>query len=128
MYRVLVADADVGRAQSYRRFLMEEGYQVETTTGAVECLLRLHDACPDVLLLSTSLLWGGADGLLETLWEEGGAGDVVPVILLGDSTAEPPRHLLRAPVVAYLPTPVPPHHLLARLEAALKVGLPLAAR
>lgn len=128
MYRLLLADADVSRAQSYRRFLMEEGYHVETATGAVDCLNRLHDVCPDALLISASLPWGGADGLLETLREEGFAVSMLPVILLGDGSADPPRHLLRAPVVAYLPTPLHPDHLLARLEAALDIGLPLASR
>ena len=61
---VLIADPDRFLSASYSRHLNEHGATVTTATTGLECAERLREAQPDVLILKTNLLWGGADGIL----------------------------------------------------------------
>ena len=115
--RILIADPDVSRAHCYCRFLAAQDYDVACATGAVDCLLQLRRSVPDVLLLSASLPWGGADGLLDVLRENG--RDLPPVVLLVEGTVAKVRHLMRLPVMAVLPVPSDPERLRARLDCLL---------
>jgi carbon storage regulator CsrA len=79
--RVLIADADECLLESYRTCLEHQGFVVITATSGLECVARLRDSSPDVLVLDPALPWGGGDGVLALMAEE---PDVprVPVIAL----------------------------------------------
>jgi len=79
--RVLIASADECLLEDYRRCLERHGFVVITTTSGLECVERLRESAPDVLVLDPSLPWGGGDGVLALMAEE---PDVprVPVIAL----------------------------------------------
>jgi CheY-like chemotaxis protein len=67
--RLLIADGDAERLDLSRRFFEMCGHAVETATGGVECLAKLRQFAPSVLLLEWDLPWGGADGVLACLRE-----------------------------------------------------------
>jgi CheY-like chemotaxis protein len=100
---VLVTDSDPELADLFRLFLVEMGYVVETASKALECLERLRRNPPDVLVLDRELLWGGGDGVLARLREEGPVPVPAVVLTTGDD-ADPPEPL-GAPVVACLRKP-----------------------
>jgi carbon storage regulator CsrA len=62
--RILIADPDRYLVARYRRHLCELGATVSTATTGAECIQRLRDAVPDVLVLDPALPWGGGDGVL----------------------------------------------------------------
>ena len=91
----------------YQRLLSSCGYQVETASGGLECLGKLTDVVPDVLVLDAELNWGGADGVLTRLREEESPILAVPVVLI-TSEVQPNdtiAHLIAPPVVYRLQKP-----------------------
>ena len=102
---VLVADGDAGWLDDSRSVFAALGFEVETATDGLDCLNKLRRRTPGVLVLDLTLRWGGADGVLAWLGEEGRES---AVILTGD---ESPRsvteRLLASPsVVAYFCKPL----------------------
>ena len=57
------------------------GFQVATATTGLECVERLRNWQPDVLVLEPSIPWGWGDGILAMMHEEPDI-PVVPVIVL----------------------------------------------
>ena len=103
-HHLLIANRDAQLCELYQRFLTELGYEVETAADGLECLAKLRQAPPAVLVLDQELLWGGSDGVLAWLHEESPA---IPVLLMAATTARPDRHEFKEPpVVDYLPKPV----------------------
>ncbi len=49
--RLLIADRDAGLCEVFRRFLTERGYDVETSTDGLDCLVKLLQVTPAVLVL-----------------------------------------------------------------------------
>ena len=68
--RVLIADSDEFTATTYADCLRQRGAIVTTASTGLECLARLHDFAPDVLVLEPELLWGGGDGVLAVIHEQ----------------------------------------------------------
>ena len=65
--RLLIADRDAELCEVFRTFLTERGYEVETSTDGLDCLAKLRQVTPAVLVLDLELLWGGGDGVLAWL-------------------------------------------------------------
>ena len=70
--RVLLADPDEFVAATYADCLRQRGAIVTTASTGLECVDRLHDFAPDVLVLEPELLWGGGDGVLAVIHEQPG--------------------------------------------------------
>jgi len=81
---VLIADADSRLLEAYRDLLTREGIAVSTAQTGPECLNRLRDFAPDVLVLELDLKWGWGEGIL-ALMIEGTDVPWVPVIILSTS-------------------------------------------
>lgn len=88
--RILIADADRRLSEIYREHLEDLGLAVRTATDGAECVNLLKLFRPNLLLLGTSLPWGGCDGVLALIKEE---PDLRPefVLLLADRSD---RHVL----------------------------------
>src|SRR5437763_421687 len=81
-FRVLLADRDPALLTDYRAALLAAGAcVVEVAASGLDCLARLRDFRPDLLVLDPGLPWGGGRGVLAVLREEDGLSRV-PVILL----------------------------------------------
>ena len=117
--RLLIADRDAELCEVYRRFLTERGYEVETSTDGLDCLAKLRQVTPAVLVLDLELLWGGGDGVLAWLREESPAPRI-PVLLTATAAAPPDMaEFNEPPVVDYLPKPFALAGLLERIRSAV---------
>ncbi|MHB0957794.1 MAG: response regulator [Pirellulaceae bacterium] len=81
--RVLIADPDEYQLYSYRQHLERLGIEVICATSGVECVEKLRQGAPNVLVLEPALPWGGGDGVLAMMHSEPGIPQI-PVIILTD--------------------------------------------
>ena len=58
--RLLFAEGDPDLCRRYEIFFDEFGYEVETASDGLDCLEKLRQATPAVLVLDSELRWGGA--------------------------------------------------------------------
>jgi DNA-binding response OmpR family regulator len=117
--RVLMADPDESLHPLYREPLSREGFEVDRALNGLECVSRLRERRPDVLVLEPQLPWGGGDGVLAMMGEDPQFA-TVPVMVL-TSCRDP--HILKAvtrfPVSDYQLKPLAPNRLARRLHALL---------
>ena len=116
--RLLIADRDAELCQVFRRFFTERGYEVEASADGLDCLAKLRQVTPAVLVLDLALLWGGGDGVLAWLREESPA-PTIPVLLTATAAAPPEMaECNEPPVVDYLPKPFALTALLEKVRSA----------
>lgn len=117
--RVLIADPDEALTPAYREPLLREGFEVDTATNGLECLARLRERVPDVLVLEPHMPWGGGVGVL-AMMSETPRFTTIPVMVL-TSCRNP--HVLadieRFLINDYQVKPLAPHRLAARLRILL---------
>jgi two-component system response regulator MprA len=116
---LLIADGDAELCDVYRRFFACQGFDLETASDGLDCVEKLRRVTPAVLVLALELHWGGGDGVLAWLREQG-AESGVPVILT--YTAGNPPHLAaftEPPVVDHLCKPFDLIALLERVRSAV---------
>ena len=121
---LLIAEGDAELCDIYRRFLMERGYDVKTASDDLDCLRKLRQLTPDVLLLDLKLPWGGGDSVLAWLRKENLTQEI-PVILT--ATAGCPLDLaefIAPPVVECLSKPFTLIALLERVHSAIATNAP----
>lgn len=118
---LLVANSDAQLCEDYRRILSERGYDVATASDGLDCLEKLSQATPDVLVLEWELPWGGGEGVLAYLREDH-ALDSVPVVLIS-KLIDPQQmaNYIETPVVDILYKPFSLTRLLASLQAAVAI-------
>ncbi len=126
---VLVAESNAELREIYRKFLGWRGFNVRAAACGLECLAKLRQETPAVLVLDRALPWGGGDGVLAWLREEGLQGEVAVVLT---STTGAPRAAAEdteVPVVTSLAKPFTLAALLQSVRAAAneRVG-PLIGR
>ncbi len=117
--RVLMADPDPSVAPVYREPLMREGFELATATSGLECVARLRERVPDVLVLEPQMPWGGGEGVL-AIMDESLDLAMVPVMIL---TACRDPHVLkrveRFSISDYHVKPLVPDRLPRRLRSFL---------
>lgn len=79
--RVLIATPSEYRRSWYLAELARHGFDVTVVTSGVECVELLRATRQDVLVLESSLHWGGADGILTVRNEEADLRSI-PVVLI----------------------------------------------
>ena len=116
---LLMADGDAELCNLYRQFFTKRGYEVESSSDGLDCLRKLRQVTPAVLVLDLELRWGGGEGILAWLREENPAPGI-PVILT--ATAGYPQafaSFIEPPVVDYLPKPFTLTTLLEKVRSAV---------
>jgi two-component system phosphate regulon response regulator PhoB len=111
---VLIAESDTELSEAYQRFLVRHGYAVETAAHGLDCLEKLRRTTPAAVVLDLELLWGGSDGVLAWLRDE---GPQVPVILT--ATAGNTANDIEPPAAAFLPKPFALKALLESVRTAV---------
>jgi len=116
---VLIADGDADLCDIYRSFLSDRGFAVETASNGLDCLAKLRQLSPPVLVLDRELRWGGADGVLAWLREER-FQSVVAVVLTATVDVSPESaNNIELPVVRFLAKPFALPALLESVRAAV---------
>ena len=117
--RVLMADPDPSLPPVYREPLSREGFDLGTAADGLECIARLRERVPDVLVLEPHIPWGGGDGVL-AIMDESPDLAMVPVMIL---TSRRDPHVLkrveRFPISDYHVKPLAPDRLAGRLRGLL---------
>jgi len=114
---LLVAEGDPELRAIYSRFLAERSYNVQTAADGLECIEKLRQLMPAVILLDEDLRWGGGDGVLAWLREQ---NTTVSVVLTATAGCSP--NIVRDSwplVVKVLPKPFGLTALLESVRAAL---------
>lgn len=120
MPTVLVADGDGELREIFVDFLTSRGMQVETAGDGLECVAKVRDNVPDLIILDAELLWGGGDGVLDWLRYEW-PGAPIPVILTATARIAP---VIEPPIVAFLPKPFALAPLLEKVRDAMAARRP----
>jgi DNA-binding NtrC family response regulator len=113
---LLIAEGDTELCEFYQMFLRKRGYEVETASDGLDCLKKLRQLQPAVLVLDLELRWGGGDGVVACMRQEH-VQPTVPVILTATAGSPPP--VAEPPVVKFLPKPFPMTTLLDSVRAAI---------
>jgi len=69
MLSVLHADGDRETRITHADFLASRGFQMQTAGDGIDCLQKLRQAVPDLLILDRELPWGGGDGVVAVMRE-----------------------------------------------------------
>ena len=114
-----MADPDESIHPVYREPLAREGFEVEMALSGLECVSRLRERVPDVLVLEPQLPWGGGDGVLAMMSEDPDL-TAVPVMVL-TSCRDPYvlDRVARFPISDYHLKPLPPDRMAGRLRTLL---------
>jgi len=115
----LLADPDESIHPVYREPLLREGFEVDMALSGLECIARLRERVPDVLVLEPQLPWGGGDGVLAMMSEDPDL-TAVPVMVL--TSCRDPHVLQRVAhfsINDYNLKPLPPDRLAKRLRSLL---------
>jgi response regulator RpfG family c-di-GMP phosphodiesterase len=114
-----MADPDASLSLTYRGPLFRDGFELGTAVSGLECVARLREHVPDVLVLEPHMPWGGGDGVLAIMGESPDLA-MVPVMIL-TSCRDP--HVLkgieRFPISDYHVKPLAPGQLAERLRSFL---------
>lgn len=81
--RILIAHFDEHLSGKYAQTLWDYGWEVLTAHSGLECIAKLRRFRPDAFILSSDLLWGGSEGVIDWLRSEP-ALRMTPIILLAD--------------------------------------------
>ncbi len=116
---VLVADPDPSLPEVYRGPLSRAGFEMRTALDGLECVERLRERVPDVLVLEPDIPWGGGDGVLARMSEVPHLA-AVPVMILTSCRDPSLLHRVgRFPISDYHLKPVAPDRLAGRLRTVL---------
>ena len=120
LHRVLLADPDASLVARYRAQLTKEGFTVATAHSGLECLERLGDEVPDVLILDPEMLAEFSTGVLDVLAD----GDELPwvhVVVLTARDCDLRSKLSALPISSWLVKPQSPAALAQHLRRLLKL-------
>ena len=114
--RVLIADPDEGLQPEYRVPLTQAGFDVVMACSGLECVARLRDRVPDVLVIEPHLPWGGGDGVLAIMGDDPQLATIPVVVLTSHHESDALRRVARFPVSSFHLKPLAPDRLAAKLR------------
>lgn len=117
---VLVGSSSVYRQAHYEQHLLSHGFDVCVVPGGVDCLRELSIRTPSVLLLECSLLWGGAEGVLDVKSEKSDWKDVPVVLLAHDGVNTGAYRLARFPIYGFFSRFPTDNELVCAIRSALQ--------
>jgi DNA-binding response OmpR family regulator len=117
--RVLMADPDESLQPLYRERLLQDGFELATASSGLECVARLRERIPDLLVLEPQLPWGGGEGVLAVMGEVPRLATVPVMVLTSCRDARLLEAVARFPVSDYQLKPLAPDRLAARLRTIL---------
>ncbi len=117
--RVLLADPDEALQPVYREGLAQEGFEVVAAYSGLECVARLHECVPDLLVLEPQLPWGGGDGVLARMSEVPQLASVPVIVLTSCRDSQVLDRVTRFPVSGYHLKPLAPKQLARTLRTLL---------
>jgi DNA-binding response OmpR family regulator len=114
-----MAEPDFSLAADYREPLLQEGIHLTTASYGLECVDRLRECVPDVLVLEPHMPWGGGDGILAVMSEDPQLASVPVMVLTSCRDPQVLNAVARFPISDYHLKPITPRRLAARLRTLL---------
>jgi DNA-binding response OmpR family regulator len=114
-----MADPDAAIFTLYRESLSREGFELGAAASGLECVARLRERVPDVLVLEPHMPWGGGDGVLATMGEVPHLATVPVMILTSCRDPNVVNRMARFPISDYHLKPLAPDRLAERLRSLL---------
>lgn len=102
---LLLAEADDELRAVHSQFLSRHRFSVETAAEGLECLAKLRQLRPDLLIVDQDLPWGGGDGVLGVMREDPGLASIPVVLLLAAAGPRVLEGMVPPPVVRVLTKP-----------------------
>jgi DNA-binding response OmpR family regulator len=115
-----MADPDESLHPVYRGPLFEEGFELVTAVSGLQCVARLRERAPDVLVLEPQLPWGGGEGVLAMMGEIPALASVPVMVLTSCRDPRLMEAVSRFPVSDYQLKPLAADRLAVRLRMLLK--------
>lgn len=116
---LLIAEADADLRDSYRALFNQHGYNVDMAFDGLECLAKIRQAAPDLLILDQQIPWGGGDGVLARLRESRAFRG--PVIFTASERCCPTcDNYEELPVVSWLTKPLAFPELFEIVQSAME--------
>jgi len=119
-----MADPDESLPVMYREPLSLEGFELGTAVSGLECVARLRERVPDVLVLEPHMPWGGGDGVLAMMGEVPHLATVPVMILTSCLDPDVLSRVSRFPISEYHLKPIAPDRLARRLRTLLTHSRP----
>ena len=98
---------------------LQEGFEVATALSGLECIARLRERAPDVLVLEPQLPWGGGEGVLAIMGEIPELASVPVMVLTSCRDPHILERVARFPISDYQVKPLTPDRLAERLRSLL---------
>lgn len=117
--RVLMADPDESLHPVYREPLSREGFVVDMALSGLECVARLRERIPNVLVLELQLPWGGGEGVLAMMGEIPALLNIPVMVLTSCRDPHVLDSVARFPINDYHLKPLAPDRLAERLRNIL---------
>lgn len=114
--RVLIADPDVSLLSTYREPFFRQGFELGTAISGLDCIDRLRECRPDVLVLEPHIPWGGGDGILAIMGESPVLATVPVMILTSGQDPCVLKGVGDFPISDYHLKPLGPDRLVAMLR------------
>jgi DNA-binding response OmpR family regulator len=118
--RVLIADSDEALLVIYREYLRQDGFRVATAASGLECIARLRDFQPHLLILELDLPWGRGEGVLARTAEESDLPRVPVIVLSVRREVEAPLLRRTFPIHERHLNPVAPAALAYRVRCCFQ--------
>jgi two-component system response regulator MprA len=116
---LLIAEGNAELRERFTTYLTWQGYEVETASDGLDCLEKVRQVMPAVLVLDRELRWGGGDGVLACLREESKMHGVSVILLVTDETWQSSANEVEPPIVRFLPKPFALKALLETVRAVV---------
>jgi DNA-binding response OmpR family regulator len=116
---VLMADPDESLQTEFRGPLLQEGFELVAAASGLDCIARMRERVPDVLVLEPQLPWGGGEGVLGIMGEVPEFANLPVMILTSCRDTRLLEAVSRFPVSDYQLKPLTPDRLAARLRTIL---------
>ncbi len=100
----------------YREPLAQAGFDVVTAGSGLECVARLRERVPDVLVIEPHLPWGGGDGVLAMMGEYPQFTIIPVMVLTSHHESDALSRVARFPVSSFHLKPLAPDRLAAKLR------------
>jgi CheY-like chemotaxis protein len=117
--RVLMADPDESLPLACREPLLREGFELVTAVSGLQCIARLRERVPDVLVLEPHLPWGGGEGVLAMMGEVLDLAIIPVMVLTSCRDVHVLKGMARFPINDYQVKPLAPDRLAGRLRTLL---------
>lgn len=122
--KVLVVDDEVAILDMIRFALEQEGFEVQTATGAYDALLYVNDDRPNIILMDWMMPGISGIELTRRLRKDSNTEEIPIIMLTARVTEDDKVSGLEAGADDYLVKPFSPRELLARIKAVLRRSNP----